>query len=95
MATKKIMRHASGLKAHRQSLKRQAQNYQVRSRVRTLTNGVLKAIGEKNIELAKKGFLEAQSAWKKAANKGVFHENAASRTISRLASRLAVLAKAA
>jgi small subunit ribosomal protein S20 len=94
MAAKKIMRHASALKAQRKSLARQEQNYQVRSKIRTLTNSVLKAIGEKNVGVAKTRFVEAQAAWNKAANRGIFHQNAAARSISRLASRLSVLAKA-
>lgn len=88
---KKTMRHASALKAHRKSLIRRDQNFEVRSRVRTLTSKVLKAIKEKNATVAKESFVIAQSAWKKAANKGVFHHNAANRNISKLASRLASL----
>lgn len=91
--TKKTMRHASALKAGRQSEARRAKNFQVRSRVRTLTTLVLKAINEKNAEAAKKNFREAQSAWQKAAKQGVFHANVAARKISRLASRMATLAK--
>jgi len=87
------MRHASALKAHRQSLARKEQNYKVRSRLRTLTNSVLKAISEKNIEAAKTSFTTVQAEWSKAAHKGIFHQNAASRIISRLATRLTALTK--
>jgi len=93
MAQAKTMRHASALKAHRKSLARQAQNARVRSRVRTLTNNVLKALSEKNIDSAKTQFKVAQSAWQKAAKKGVFHANVASRKISRLSNRIQTLAK--
>jgi small subunit ribosomal protein S20 len=90
---KKIMRHASGLKAHRKSVVRQAQNYQVRHRLRTLTNSVLEAIGQKNVEAAKKAFVVVQSEWSKAAQRGVYHSNAAARSMSRLAARMSVLSK--
>ena len=91
---KKIMRHASGLKAHRKSLVRQQQNYQVRHRLRTLTNSVLEAIGQKNADAAKKAFILVQSEWSRAAQRGVYHSNVAARKMSRLAARMAVLAKA-
>jgi small subunit ribosomal protein S20 len=91
---KKVMRHASALKARRQSLARRIKNVQVRSKVRTLTSSVLKAIEAKNAEVAKSAFRTAQAAWAKAAKQGVFTKNAASRKISRLASRLAAIAKA-
>ncbi len=91
---KKIMRHASGLKAHRQSVVRQEQNYEVRRRLRTLTNAVLGAIAQKNVEAAKKAFLQVQSEWSKAAQRRVYHPNVASRKMSRLATRLAALSKA-
>lgn len=91
MANKKTMRHASGLKAHRKSVARQAQNYFARHKLRTLTNSVLQAIGQKNVEAAKKAFVEVQSEWSRAAQRGVFHTNVASRKVSRLASRLAAL----
>jgi small subunit ribosomal protein S20 len=92
--TKKTMRHASALKARRQSLERRDQNFQIRSKVRTLTALVLKAVTEKNADAAKTSFRVAQSAWQKAAKQGVFHHNVAARKISRLASRLATLARA-
>lgn len=92
--TKKTMRHASALKAGRQAEVARKQNFQVRSKVRTLTNLVVKAINEKNADAAKQSFRVAQSAWQKAAKQGVFHSNVAARKISRLATRLATLAKA-
>lgn len=94
MAQKKIMRHASGRKALRQSEAHRAQNTSVRNRVRTLTTGVIKEIEAKNVAAAKTKFLLAQSAWQKAARRGIVTANAASRKISRLASRIATLAKA-
>lgn len=94
MANKKTMRHASALKAHRKSLVREAQNYSVRHKLRTLTNSVLDAIGKKNVDAAKKAFLDVQSEWSKAARRGVYHPNVAARKVSRLATRLASIARA-
>ena len=88
---KKQLRHASALKAHRKSLVRRAQNFQVRNRVRTLSKKVLAAVQEKNLEKAKKAFIEAQSAWHKAAKRKIFDKKAASRHISRLAARISKL----
>ncbi len=92
-AKKKTMRHASALKAHRQSLAHKAQNYKVRSRLRTLISNVLKAIKDKNKEAAKASFVLAQSAWNKAGHRNIVHKNAAKNRISRLSSQLAALAK--
>ena len=88
---KKVVRHASALKAKRQALARQAQNYKVRARVRTLTINVHKAIQEKSLEKAKAAFKIAQSAWQKAAKVGIFHKNAAARKVSIMASGIAKL----
>jgi small subunit ribosomal protein S20 len=88
MAKPKTMRHASALKAHRKSLVREAQNFKVRSKVRTLTSSVLKAIQDKNLDVAKTRFSEAQSAWQKAAKRGIFHANVAARKIAHMSSRL-------
>ena len=91
MAKAKVKRHASALKAGRKAEARRVQNYQVRSRVRTLTSKVLKDIAAKNVDAAKASFRIAQSAWQKAAKSGIFPKATASRKISNLASRLASL----
>jgi len=94
MAQKKTMRHASGKKALRQSEAHRAQNTAVRNKVRTLTNYVIKEIEAKNADAAKTKFKAAQAALQKAARRGIVASNAASRKISRLAARIASLAKA-
>ena len=93
MANKKIMRHASGRKALRHSIVRQAANVQVRSRVKTLTAHVIRDIKAKNVEAAKTSFKIAQAAWQKAAKRNIVSRNAASRKIARLASQIAALTK--
>ena len=94
MAQKKTMRHASGKKALRQSEAHRAQNASVRNKVRTLTNYVIKEIEAKNADAAKTKFKAAKAALQKAARRGIVASNAASRKISRLAARIASLAKA-
>jgi len=90
---KKPVRHASALKAKRQAKAREKKNFQIRSRVRTLTINVHKAITEKNLEKALAAFKIAQAAWQKAAKTGIFHRNAAARKVSVMASGLAKLTK--
>lgn len=90
---KKTMRHASALKAKRQSLVRREKNFQIRNKVRTLTQRVLKDIRNNKLDSAKSNFKVAQAAWQKAAKQGIFHANAAARQISKMASGLARLAK--
>lgn len=94
MAKGKVKRHASALKAKRQSIARRIENTKVRSRVRTLTTAVLKDITAKKLDAAKASFKIAQSAWQKAAKTGIFPKSAAARKISILASRISALAKA-
>jgi len=93
MANKKTMRHASATKAKRQNIARRAPQFDIRNRVRTLTKAVLAAIREKKLDIAKTRFKEAQSEWQKAAKSNIFHRNAASRQISKMASQLAQLEK--
>lgn len=66
---------------------RRAQNYGVRSSVRTATRKVIEAVKSSN-EDAKDLLIKASSVIDKAAAKGVIHKNAAARKKSRLARRL-------
>jgi ribosomal protein S20 len=93
MAKAKTKRHASALKASRKAEVRKAFNYQVRSKVRTLTANVLKAVRAKEVDAAKKAFKIAQSAWQKAAKSKIFNRHTASRKIGHLAARIEKLAK--
>src|SRR5438552_3792784 len=81
---KKTMRHASGVKALRQSWKHADQNRQVRSSIRTAAQRVVEAVAAKNAPEAQKRLSEASSAWARAAHRHVIHQNAASRKIERL-----------
>ena len=62
-----------------------------RSRVRTFVKKVVALIAAGNKEEATAAFNVAQSEMMRAAQKGIFHKNMASRTISRLAQKIKAL----
>ena len=62
-----------------------------RSRVRTFVKAVLALIANKDKEAAATAFKKAESEMMRAAQKGVFKKNTASRTISRLAQKIKAL----
>jgi len=84
--------HKSAEKRNRQSRKRRLRNMSAKSLVKTMTKKVLKAVGEKDQEGAKKRLLEAVVAIDKAASKRVFHKNTAARKISKLTRKVNSLA---
>jgi small subunit ribosomal protein S20 len=75
----------SGIKRHKQSLKRRIRNRHVRSTVKTAVKDVRAAIAEKNVETANGALAAASSELALAAKKGVMHRKTASRKVSRLA----------
>jgi small subunit ribosomal protein S20 len=79
-----VNKHPSAQKRHRQSVKRQAHNTAIRSRVRTYVRKLRESIASGNAPEAAERLLSATRAISKAATKGVFHRNTASRKISRL-----------
>jgi small subunit ribosomal protein S20 len=85
---------ASGIKRHKQSLKRRARNRHVRSTVKT----VVKELREGLQEGAGKGaeaLVKAASVIARAGSKGVIHKKTASRKISRLSKAVHKVAKSA
>jgi small subunit ribosomal protein S20 len=62
-----------------------------RSRVRTFVKKVLALIAANDKEGASSAFKTAESEMARAAQKGVFKKNTASRTISRLAQKIKAL----
>ena len=78
-------KHPSAQKRHRQSVKRQARNTAIRSRVRTSVRRLREAIAAGNAAEAAERLASATRVINKAATKGVLHRNTASRKISRLA----------
>jgi small subunit ribosomal protein S20 len=75
--------HPSAQKRHRQSLKREARNRAIKTRVRTAAKQALVAIEGKNKEER-----NAMKVLSKAASKGTIKRNTASRKIARLSRRL-------
>jgi small subunit ribosomal protein S20 len=78
----------SGIKRHKQSLKRRIRNRHVRSTVKTAVKDVRTAIAEKNVETAAGALAAASSELARAAKKGVLHRKTASRKVGRLARAL-------
>ena len=82
----------SAKKAIRVSEKRTEINKSRRSRVRTFVRKVEEAIATGEKVTAEAALQAAQPELMRGAQKGIFHKNAASRKISRLAARIRALA---
>jgi small subunit ribosomal protein S20 len=80
-------RHASAVKAHRQTLKRTAHNRELRARLRTALKSIRSAITAGKKDDARKALSQTFSIVDKMAAKGIIHDNAAGRYKSRLARR--------
>lgn len=83
-------RHASALKAHRQTVKRTEHNRALRSRLRTALKSIRAAIDAGDTSAAKAALSETVSVIDKMSGKGIIHDNAAARYKSRIAKRLSV-----
>lgn len=81
--------HKSADKRARQSIRKTAVNRRIKSRLKTFEKKALVALSEGNKEEAQKNFLAFSSQIDRAAKKGVYHKNKASRKISRLATKIA------
>ena len=68
-----------------------AKNTAVESRVKTYVKKVDAAVAAGDVEAAKASLHDAEQELAKAASKGVFHKNNASRKVSRLASAVAAM----
>jgi len=79
-----VANHASALKRHRQSLKRQARNRAMKTRIKNAVKAVRAAVDQKDTEAAQAAVKNATSVLDKAATKGVIHDRNAARRISRL-----------
>ena len=84
-------RTASAAKQARGSLRRQANNKSIKSRIHTLERKFLALIDEKKAAEATTVLSELASALDKAAKTQVVHRNLASRKKSRLAARMKTL----
>jgi small subunit ribosomal protein S20 len=84
--------HFSALKRARQTEKRTARNRANRSRLRTSLRQLREALAKGDKTSAEQVFRSTVSALDKAIQKGVIHENTASRYKSRLSARLSAIA---
>ena len=82
-------RHASAVKAHRQTIKRTEHNRELRSKLRTGLKNIRAAIDAGDVTKAKAALSATFSLIDKMAGKGIIHRNAAGRYKSRLAKRTA------
>jgi small subunit ribosomal protein S20 len=81
-------RHASAMKAHRQTLKRTAHNRELRSSLRTALKTIRAAIDSGNTADAKSALSRTFSIVDKMSAKGIIHDNAAGRYKARIAKKL-------
>jgi len=83
--------HFSALKRARQTEKRTTRNRTNTSRLRTSLRSLREALAKGDKLAAEQTFRQTVSALDKAIQKGVLHENTASRYKSRLSARLKAL----
>lgn len=82
-------RHASAVKAHRQTIKRTEHNRALRSKLRTALKSIRAAIDAGDKTAAKGALSQTFSIIDKMSGKGIIHDNAAGRYKSRIAKRIA------
>jgi small subunit ribosomal protein S20 len=80
--------HKSAIKRNRQNAKRQLVNQMRRTRVKSLTKEVFAAVEAGDREAAQNALGKAVPVIQRAASRGTFHRNTASRKISRLSKRV-------
>ncbi len=90
-----MAKHASALKAHRQSLKRREHNRQLRSQLRTALKAVRTAIDSNDLAAARTALGDTIALIDRMASKRIIHRNAANRHKSRLTRRLVAKTTAA
>ncbi len=83
--------HFSALKRARQTTKRTVRNRANASQLRTALRGLRESLEKGDNAAADQTYRQTVSALDKAIQKGVLHENTASRYKSRLSARLAAL----
>jgi small subunit ribosomal protein S20 len=80
--------HKSAIKRNRQNAKKQLINQMRRTRVKSLTKEVLTAVEAGDRETAQEALGKAVPVIQRAASRGTFHRNTASRKVSRLTKRV-------
>jgi small subunit ribosomal protein S20 len=86
--------HPSAEKRDRQNKKNKIRNAAVKSKTKTEIKKVLAAVEELDRDSSEKALKSAITVIKKAASKGVYHKNNASRKVSRLTKKVNALKKA-
>ncbi len=86
--------HRSAEKRDRQNKKRKIRNTAIKSETKTEIKKVLAAVDEQDRDSSEKTLKSAIRVIKKAASKGVYHKNNASRKVSRLTKKVNALKKA-
>ena len=81
--------HQSAIKAHKQSIKKNANNTSRKSMIRTYIKKVEAAIAENNGQEAAKLFIQAQSKIMQSVKHNILKLNNASRKVSKLSTKLA------
>ncbi len=84
--------HKSALKRYRQSLKRQARNRAVKTRIKNVLKAVRSAVELNDKEKASEALVVATKVLDKAASKKIIHWRNASRHVSRLSQAVNKLA---
>ncbi|MGE5190798.1 MAG: 30S ribosomal protein S20 [Gemmatimonadota bacterium] len=74
----------SGIKRHKQSLKKRTRNRHIRSTVKTAVKEVRTAIEGRAADKAAEALSEAVSAIHRAGSKGVLHKKTVARKVARL-----------
>jgi len=81
----------SGIKKHRQSLKKRDRNTVIKSDLKTQLKKFESALESNDIAVAQKTLKETEAKLRKAASKGVLKKETASRKVSRIAKKVAAL----
>ncbi len=74
----------SGIKKHRQSLKKRARNTAVKSELKTQLKKFVSALSNGDVEFVQNTLRETQAKLKKAGSKSVISKKTAARKVSRL-----------
>lgn len=81
----------SGIKKHRQSLKKRDRNTAIKSDLKTQLKKFESALESKDAAAAQAALKETETKLRKAASKGVMKKETASRKVSRIAKKVAAL----
>jgi len=81
----------SGIKRHRQSLKKRERNTVVKSDLKTQLKKFEATVESKDVNAAQTVLKETEIKLRKAASKGVMKKETVSRKVSRIAKRVAAL----